>query len=143
MRRSCSCLDCCQDCLSVSTAPLFLVRSTILRYLSFGKALNTLAIASSSLEYRFCFALVLSVKEKVSSLRSLYADVDISIAPLILTTLFRAKLFTAIRTAKTKSACLTADSTTIVCIRFSYGASVKGLIVSRFSIGNSLSVSIT
>ena len=66
-----------------------------------------------------------------------------SIVPPIPTIPFRDELFIAIRIAEAKSACLTADLTTMVYIRFSYGTSVKGLMVSRFSMGNSLSMSAT
>ena len=68
-------------------APLFLIRSTILQYLSFSRAFNMLTITSSSPEYRFCSALILSVEEIISSLYSLRADINISIVPPIPTIL--------------------------------------------------------
>jgi hypothetical protein len=124
---TCSCLDCCRGCLSVSTAALLLVSSTMLRNLSFGSKLKARAIAATCSEYRFCSDLMPSVEEKVPSLEPPYTNSDNRIAPPIPTTSFRAELLTAMRIAQPVSACLATDSSAMVCTRFSHGANVNGL----------------
>src|SRR5436305_15167928 len=79
----CSCLDCCRGCLSVTAAALLLVRSAMLRNLSFGRELNARAIAASSLEYGFCSNLLPSVEANVISLAPLCTDAIILMAPPI------------------------------------------------------------
>src|SRR5438477_7817181 len=120
----CTCPDCCQGCLSVSTAALLLVSSAMLRNLSFGSELNARTIAASSPEYGFCSDLMPSVEEKVMSLEPPCINVDNWITPPTPTMSFCAELLTAMCTAQPVSACLAAALLTMVCTCFSHGAIV-------------------
>jgi hypothetical protein len=118
----------------VSAAALLLVSSVILYCFSTGSVLNACAIAASSPKYGFCSSLTPSMIEKVFSLGFLYWGGILWTIPLYPTTSFRAKLLTAICIDPPVFVCFSGVSLVTVCTHSSYGASVKGLMVSSISI---------
>ena len=114
-----SCPDCCRGCLIVIQSALFLVISTIQRYLSFDSASKALAIAASSPEYRTCSG------------------------PRVEDTLFLAELLAAIHNAEFVSNRAAFASSLTVFTRLSEDAMVNGLVVTKLSMDTSLSISAT
>ena len=76
---------------------MLLVSILMLRNLSYGSRLRACAITTSPPEYRFCYDLVPSMEENVSSLE-LRRDIASWMALLIPTSLFLIELLTAIYT---------------------------------------------
>ena len=120
---------------------MFLVSSRMHRYLIRGSKFSALAIAANSPEYRFCSNLMPSVDEKVSILGSLCADVWNSVTPPVPIIPFLAELLIAMCTKKFALVYVISALSMIVAICLPHGANVNGLMVSRLSIGISLSAS--
>jgi hypothetical protein len=110
----------------VRTAALFLVHSVILWYLRRGNCRRAWAIAASSAVYGFCSVLRPRVEKSVLTIGLSLTRLRVLIAAPSLTTLFRAKLLTAIYAAWFKSGCLVISLLVMVYTLFSHGGRVNG-----------------
>ena len=139
----CSWPNYCHGFPSVSAATLLLISSMILYNFSTGSIFNACAIAASSSKYGFCSNLAPSVIEKIFSLSFLYLGGCFWITPPNPTTLFHAKLLTAICIDPPASACDSRVCPISACSHSSHDANVNGLIVSSISISIVFSTSAT